>query len=320
MSKFSVNIPLNFEWRGLTIAGAAGATHRIPDALYDEFMTDFVTGKASTLMPGLVWISVDDMTAVGGAHPDLAAHDTLGLALQSELDTHAGAGDPHTAYALDTDLANHEAAGHVHTHVYSTLTSIPATFAPASHSHVDGDLPAGLARDSEVSAAIASHESTATHGGGSGVPAGIIAMWGGFISAIPSGWLLCDGQNGTPDLRSRFIKGAAAGSNPGATGGSTTHTHADHTGVITHTHTVTITDPGHFHDEYRNSATTGGLDGWAVGDTSTSTPLLTGYDTGSKVTGITASAPAPAGAVSALSHDSPNSEPPYYALAYIQKS
>src|SRR5512139_3019092 len=61
---------------------------------------------------------------------------------------------------------------------------------------------------------------------GAGGPAGVIVMWGGLLAAIPAGWALCDGANGTPDLRSVFIKGAAAGANPGATGGATTHTHA----------------------------------------------------------------------------------------------
>jgi hypothetical protein len=62
-------------------------------------------------------------------------------------------------------------------------------------------------------------------GDGSGsLPAGVIVMWAGLLSAIPDGWNLCDGNNGTPDLRERFIKGAAAGINPGATGGSATHT------------------------------------------------------------------------------------------------
>lgn len=57
------------------------------------------------------------------------------------------------------------------------------------------------------------------------IPAGIIVMWGGLVSAIPTGWALCDGANGTPDLRDRFVKGAAAGQNPGATGGAATHGH-----------------------------------------------------------------------------------------------
>lgn len=40
------------------------------------------------------------------------------------------------------------------------------------------------------------------------LPRGIITMWSGTIVTIPSGWALCDGTNGTPDLRDRFIVGA----------------------------------------------------------------------------------------------------------------
>lgn len=43
------------------------------------------------------------------------------------------------------------------------------------------------------------------------VPKGAIMMWSGTIANIPSGWALCNGQNGTPDLRGRFIVGATNG-------------------------------------------------------------------------------------------------------------
>lgn len=36
-------------------------------------------------------------------------------------------------------------------------------------------------------------------------------MWSGEVDEIPAGWALCDGSNGTPDLRSRFIVGAGPG-------------------------------------------------------------------------------------------------------------
>ena len=51
------------------------------------------------------------------------------------------------------------------------------------------------------------------------VPVGSIIMWSG--TSLPSGWVLCDGQNGTPDLRGRFIVGAGAGGSyaVGNTGG-----------------------------------------------------------------------------------------------------
>jgi microcystin-dependent protein len=52
------------------------------------------------------------------------------------------------------------------------------------------------------------------------LPIGGIIMWSGSISNIPSGWSLCNGANGTPDLRNRFIVGAGQDYNPGNTGGS----------------------------------------------------------------------------------------------------
>ncbi len=55
--------------------------------------------------------------------------------------------------------------------------------------------------------------------GGLTPPGGII-MWSGSIGNIPSGWALCDGSNGTPDLRDRFIVGAGGSYNVGSTGGA----------------------------------------------------------------------------------------------------
>ena len=68
---------------------------------------------------------------------------------------------------------------------------------------------------------------------------------GGAVGSIPSGWYLCNGQNGTPDLRDSFILGAGNTYAVGATGGSTDAI------VVSHTHTATststVTDPGHNH-------------------------------------------------------------------------
>ncbi len=58
------------------------------------------------------------------------------------------------------------------------------------------------------------------------IPSGVIVMWSGTIANIPSGWALCNGSSGTPDLRERFIYGVSAGEDPGATGGSTQHNHS----------------------------------------------------------------------------------------------
>jgi hypothetical protein len=55
-----------------------------------------------------------------------------------------------------------------------------------------------------------------------GVPAGGIIMWSGTIANIPSGFALCDGTNGTPDLRDRFVVGAGGSEVVGDTGGTNT--------------------------------------------------------------------------------------------------
>lgn len=53
------------------------------------------------------------------------------------------------------------------------------------------------------------------------VPTGLIAMWSGAADAIPAGFALCNGENGTPDLRGRFVVGAGNSDYPvGATGGT----------------------------------------------------------------------------------------------------
>jgi len=55
---------------------------------------------------------------------------------------------------------------------------------------------------------------------------GMIMLWAGSVESIPSGWHLCDGTMGTPDLVSRFIMGAGVSMPPGYPGGTGTHVHA----------------------------------------------------------------------------------------------
>lgn len=55
----------------------------------------------------------------------------------------------------------------------------------------------------------------------SAVPSGGIIMWSGSIASIPSGYYICDGTNGTPDLRDRFVVGSGNTYAVGNTGGFT---------------------------------------------------------------------------------------------------
>jgi microcystin-dependent protein len=72
------------------------------------------------------------------------------------------------------------------------------------------------------------------------IPSGVIFLWSGSVATIPSGWALCNGSSGTPDLRNRFVVGAGSTYSVGDTGGANTVT-LDATMIPSHTHTVTTT-------------------------------------------------------------------------------
>ena len=63
-------------------------------------------------------------------------------------------------------------------------------------------------------------------------PRGMILMWSGSVTEIPRGWALCDGTNGTPDLRGKFVLGANAetGQALGSSGGASSQSLSGTTG------------------------------------------------------------------------------------------
>ena len=67
---------------------------------------------------------------------------------------------------------------------------------------------------------------------------GMILLWSGAETAIPSGWNLCDGNNSTPDLTDKFVVGAGSTYAVNATGGEATHTLTE-AEMPAHTHTYT---------------------------------------------------------------------------------
>jgi hypothetical protein len=134
------------------------------------------------------------------------------------------------------------------------------------------------------------------------VPTGGIILWSGSTGSIPATWYLCDGTNGTPDLRNSFVVGAGSTYAVNATGGSANAI------VVSHTHTATVTDPGHFHNTRGSGVFTAGGVSFSV--TSDTTPVGT---TDTKTTGITV-----ANTTAGVSGTNANL-PPYYALAYIMK-
>lgn len=143
-----------------------------------------------------------------------------------------------------------------------------------------------------------------------GIPTGGIILWSGSVGAIPSGWALCNGQNGTPDLRSRFVVGAGSTYNVAATGGTANAV------VVSHSHSVT--DSGHTHS-FSQSVYVGVGTGARRDGGSPIGPFNpgTGYTPSSSgiaaaTTGITVNSTGQSGIDANL--------PPYYALAYIMKT
>jgi hypothetical protein len=135
------------------------------------------------------------------------------------------------------------------------------------------------------------------------IPTGGILLWSGSIGSIPAGYVLCNGSNGTPDLRDRFVVGAGSTYAVDATGGS-----ADAV-VVSHTHAATVTDPGHTHivSIAANTIPTNGNQAPAPGSGGIQV-------SGSAVTGISV-----ANATAGVSGTNANL-PPYYALCYIMKT
>jgi hypothetical protein len=120
-------------------------------------------------------------------------------------------------------------------------------------------------------------------------PSGMIILWSGATTNIPTGWSLCDGTNGTPDLRNKFVIGAGSTYAVGATGGQTSQTVNAHS----HTYSGGTSSSGAYSQTYRYSGN-----------------YYPALDHSHSVSGTTSSD----GSVVV------NVLPPYYALCYIMKN
>jgi len=139
------------------------------------------------------------------------------------------------------------------------------------------------------------------------IPVGGIIMWSGTIAAIPSGWALCNGSNGTPDLRNTFVIGAHSDSSGAKTTvtGSATQSGGDKDAVlIAHKHDIEVlTDAG------------GGSPNGTVDQNPTAGRATQQSPNSISLTGIDAS-----GSASTTQTGTNANLPPYFALAYIMRT
>ena len=157
------------------------------------------------------------------------------------------------------------------------------------------------------------------------VPEGGIIMWNGSIAEAEalSNWAVCDGQNGTPDLRDRFIVGAGNSYSHGATGGSNT---ATDTVSISGSDTVNISGSDTVNISVSVSGTTGYDSGAGNGNSYSHaghgsmkrhTHSFSGSGSGSDTVTISGSDTVTISDTDTVSIDTRS---PYYALTFIMKS
>jgi hypothetical protein len=318
MARFTAGAPVNFEFHGVPYVGPAGTVFEVADSLAPALWS------RREAIPGFAWVIEDEIEDLGsrvdaleagggggGEHPNLAAHDTMGLSTQAELDAHGSALDPHPNYALDADLVDHETDGHPHNHdsAYEAAGAV-STHAVAVDPHT-GYLQesahtaavhasmAELASQAELDAhaALTTHHArlhSITSGSDHSFPGGtstflradgsFAAPPGGGGEAFPVGSVFISVVSTNPATLLGYGTWAAFGAGRtlvGLDAGQTEFDAVEETGGAK-THTLTAAEmPAHVHDEYLNSATTGGLIGQGARDTSTNTASLLDYDTGS---------------------------------------
>ncbi len=183
----------------------------------------------------------------------------------------------------------------------------PGTITSSGTLAVTGNLTVDGASGTASTTVLTSAGSGATPTWASPFPSGMIVLWSGATDAIPTGWVLCNGSNSTPDLRNRFVVGAGDTYSVNATGGS-----ADAT-IPTHTHSATssVSDSGHAHAINLTGFTGGGATALGaqniVGNTQSTTTVTTGISVSTSI-------------ANAGSSGTNANLPPYYALAYIMKT
>lgn len=201
--------------------------------------------------------------------------------------------NPHGSRQSQSPSSNHATTSHYHLTTLSQVTDTVANYSNTTAGNTDNVEPAykkmGVIQNKTAPPIY---------------KIGMIGLFLGDPEDVPSGWQLCDGSNGTIDMRNKFIKIPASLDDNGDIGGSNTHNHSpvSHTHISNGSHTHTGSTGGALVQRERRGANGGA-------------GIVLAYDTHpiSSVSSVT-----PTYTNSDITADTVDNQPAYRTVAYIQ--
>lgn len=276
---------------------AFGVSRQVANTIVSELVGDLVDPVTQIRADGVKYVGIVEYNEYDGAYAYLDYDDSIGkrrravcaqCVHQESLDTDVARAEE---YAGSFDEASYdELVESIHEHYEDAHEAVPSeveTGASLLSGTTIGGNTAWHAGNDGTGSGLDADQLDGSDSSAYAIPSGSIMIWSGSIASIPSGWVLCDGNNGTPNLQDRFVAGAGGTYAVDATGGSDTHTLTE-SELAAHTHTFSGAVNAQADENLSDGGTQNNIDD-------------------NKVTQSTGG------------NSAHENRPPYYALAYIMK-